>query len=256
MAKGIYTGVGGKARKGKKVYLGLGGKAYKVKKGYIGVDGKAKQFFNSGTASGIYWAVSNNNIAGTKLYHFDKLTGSIRSTAIGGQKRTSYGFGTLEKMGLRMGERNSCWEIDAETLAEIIDTGIVLQGGNNEFVFQGNSVYNKDSYILLWNLNMSGSPTLRGGAPGSCFAYRHPGNTYLYDADVNTGVYLRTLKSGDIHAYYQSADYYDGVYTLAPVVYFNEFSLIDYSTNSSTGVVCRAQEANGVNFYAWPLFVK
>lgn len=42
MAKAVYFGVGGKARKTKKIYFGVGGKARKVKKAYIGVGGKAR----------------------------------------------------------------------------------------------------------------------------------------------------------------------------------------------------------------------
>lgn len=42
MAKKIYVGADGKARKVKRVYLGLDGKARKVKKVYIGVGGKAR----------------------------------------------------------------------------------------------------------------------------------------------------------------------------------------------------------------------
>lgn len=48
MAKKVYIGVSGKARKVKKIYIGVGGKARKVKKAYIGVGGKARPFFTSG----------------------------------------------------------------------------------------------------------------------------------------------------------------------------------------------------------------
>ena len=42
MAKNLYVGVGGKARKVKALYVGVGGKARKVKKVYVGVGGKAR----------------------------------------------------------------------------------------------------------------------------------------------------------------------------------------------------------------------
>lgn len=42
MAKNIYVGVGGKARKVKQLYVGVAGKARKVKKVYVGVGGKAR----------------------------------------------------------------------------------------------------------------------------------------------------------------------------------------------------------------------
>lgn len=49
MAKNVYVGISGKARKVKKMYVGIGGKARKVKKAYIGVGGKARLFWNGGT---------------------------------------------------------------------------------------------------------------------------------------------------------------------------------------------------------------
>lgn len=54
MAKDVYIGVGGKARKVKNLYIGVGGKARKVKKAYIGVGGKARLFYSASTA-GINW---------------------------------------------------------------------------------------------------------------------------------------------------------------------------------------------------------
>jgi len=48
MAKGLYFGVGGKARKGKRAYFGVGGKARKIKKMYIGIGGKARLCYSSG----------------------------------------------------------------------------------------------------------------------------------------------------------------------------------------------------------------
>ena len=48
MGKGIYIGVGGKARKVKKMYVGVGSRARKVKKAYIGVGGVARPCFSGG----------------------------------------------------------------------------------------------------------------------------------------------------------------------------------------------------------------
>lgn len=47
MAKRVYIGVGGKARKVKKIYIGVAGVARKVKKAYIGVGGVARLCFSS-----------------------------------------------------------------------------------------------------------------------------------------------------------------------------------------------------------------
>ena len=45
MAKGMYVGISGKARKIKKGYVGIGGKARKIKKAYVGIGGKARPFW-------------------------------------------------------------------------------------------------------------------------------------------------------------------------------------------------------------------
>lgn len=47
MAKSIYIGVDGKARKAKNIYIGVDGKARKVKKMYIGVNGVARLCYTS-----------------------------------------------------------------------------------------------------------------------------------------------------------------------------------------------------------------
>ena len=48
MAKGVYIGVNGIARKVKKIYIGVDGIARKVKKAYIGVGGIARPCFSGG----------------------------------------------------------------------------------------------------------------------------------------------------------------------------------------------------------------
>lgn len=45
MAKKVYIGVSGKARKVKKIYIGVGGVARKAKSAYVGVGGVARQTF-------------------------------------------------------------------------------------------------------------------------------------------------------------------------------------------------------------------
>lgn len=47
MAKDLYYGIDGKARKIKAVYVGVNGVARKVKAGYIGVGNVARPFFSS-----------------------------------------------------------------------------------------------------------------------------------------------------------------------------------------------------------------
>ena len=66
MAKGVYIGVGGKARKVKKMYAGIGGKARKVKKAYVGVNGVARLFFSSGELR-YYGTVAGLSVARSSL---------------------------------------------------------------------------------------------------------------------------------------------------------------------------------------------
>lgn len=53
MAKSIYIGVDGKARKAKNIYIGVDGKARKVKKMYIGVNGVARLCYTLCYTSGV-----------------------------------------------------------------------------------------------------------------------------------------------------------------------------------------------------------
>lgn len=85
MAKRVYIGVGGKARKVKKIYIGVAGVARKVKKAYIGVGGVARIFWSGGQIES-YGEV-------TALYRgVEYLTGnSIGSYALfaGGRRTTT-----------------------------------------------------------------------------------------------------------------------------------------------------------------------
>lgn len=66
MAKGMYVGVGGKARKIKKAYVGIGGKARKIKKGYVGIGGVARCFWSGGEL-GYYGTVTPLSVGRTGL---------------------------------------------------------------------------------------------------------------------------------------------------------------------------------------------
>lgn len=87
MAKAIYEGIGGVARKVKSVYEGIGGVARKVKSGWIGVGGVARQFFasnkftfeftnnNSGLAT-VSVDISNESYPKLKVHTGKKASGS------------------------------------------------------------------------------------------------------------------------------------------------------------------------------------
>jgi hypothetical protein len=69
MAKGLYYGVGGKARKGKNVYYGVAGKARRVKKMFIGIGGVARPFWGGKeiTYYGKITSLSTNKVAGVTV---------------------------------------------------------------------------------------------------------------------------------------------------------------------------------------------
>jgi hypothetical protein len=76
MARAMYVGVDGKARKVKKLYVGVDGKARKVKKLYVGVNGKARLVYSADqfTYTGDY-TVSQVTIDGV-LHNLYTLTSS------------------------------------------------------------------------------------------------------------------------------------------------------------------------------------
>ena len=79
MGKGIYLGVGGKARKVKKMYVGVGSRARKVKKAYIGVGGVARPCFGGGEL--VYYGTvtalneRRNKLAATSVGDYDLFGG-------------------------------------------------------------------------------------------------------------------------------------------------------------------------------------
>ena len=77
MAKTVYIGVGGVARKVKRIYVGVGGVARKVKKAFIGVDGVARLCYSSApndpTYTGSYNIVTNGNYR----YMYLKTSGTL-----------------------------------------------------------------------------------------------------------------------------------------------------------------------------------
>lgn len=76
MAKSIYIGVDGKARKAKNIYIGVDGKARKVKKMYIGVNGVARLCYTSDTLK-------------TYTYTINQPTGGTITVTVDGVAHTS-----------------------------------------------------------------------------------------------------------------------------------------------------------------------
>lgn len=96
MAKGIYVGVDGKARKVKKAYVGVDSKARKIKKGYIGVGGIARQFFSvqqvlskyGQLSSGLYYP--SRCLAATSVGDYALFGGGQRSADFDSKTVTAF----------------------------------------------------------------------------------------------------------------------------------------------------------------------
>lgn len=86
MAKKVYIGVGGTARKVKKMYFGVDGKARKVKKAYIGVGGKARPFWTGGELT--YYAVCDSPLK-TGACGIYGLSNSKYALFVGGQRKSA-----------------------------------------------------------------------------------------------------------------------------------------------------------------------
>lgn len=99
MAKSIYIGVDGKARKAKNIYIGVDGKARKVKKMYIGVNGVARLCYTSEVTVTVTIVQSANQtitvICNGNLYTstFTAEAGSTYTASISAS--TGYNAGTL-----------------------------------------------------------------------------------------------------------------------------------------------------------------
>ena len=89
MAKRVYIGVGGKARKVKKIYIGVAGVARKVKKAYIGVGGVARIFWSGGALE--YYGTATALSSG-RTYHAAATVGNY--ALFGGGYSYSSGYMT------------------------------------------------------------------------------------------------------------------------------------------------------------------
>lgn len=100
MAKSIYIGVDGKARKAKNIYIGVDGKARKVKKMYIGVNGVARLCYTSEVTVVTVTIVQSANQTITVICNGNSYTstftaevGSTYTASI--SANTGYNAGTL-----------------------------------------------------------------------------------------------------------------------------------------------------------------
>lgn len=89
MAKNLYIGVGGVARKGKEAYIGIDGKARKIKKMYIGVGGVARLFYEGII---IYTIKFNANGGSGSMSNLSMTYGTAKNLTANTFTRTGYTF--------------------------------------------------------------------------------------------------------------------------------------------------------------------
>lgn len=93
MAKKVYVGIGGKARKVKQIYIGIGGLARKVKKAYVGVGGVARPFWGLAEKVTYYGTIdtlstSRSDAVGGSYNVRNGSTFDITAFISGGRSRT------------------------------------------------------------------------------------------------------------------------------------------------------------------------
>ena len=89
MAKGIYIGVNGIAKKVKKLYVGVSGVAKKVKKAYVGVGGVAKLAYTSSNVKIVSFANGTDAEIKAMLnaYYADEITWEQMGWAVGDTRK-------------------------------------------------------------------------------------------------------------------------------------------------------------------------
>lgn len=162
MAKGMYVGVNGVAKKVKKIYVGSGDKAKKVKKGYIGVGGVARPFFSSAEIPMYYGFISNASYAA-----FNRVGISLRDMAlfVGGYSSTnSYGDGVTSGIDIydkQLTHTTTTLPVSRADMAgcSLIEKDFAIVAGGRTRSYTSNNV-SKDVYkinnLLIKELASSG----------------------------------------------------------------------------------------------------
>lgn len=175
MAKSIYIGVDGKARKAKNIYIGVDGKARKVKKMYIGVNGVARLCYTSEVTVTVTIVQSANQtitvICNGNSYTstFTAKAGSTYTASISAS--TGYNAGTLNSTSGTLTD-NITISATAATLKTYIYTINQPIGGTiivtvdgvahtSTFIVQhGKTASNRcipNSGYIFWTFTLSGS---------------------------------------------------------------------------------------------------
>jgi hypothetical protein len=169
MAKGMYVGVGGKARKIKKAYVGIGGKARKIKKAYVGIGGKARlvwtsepsgissfQNLKSASAPDAYYkfvaVASNSQYLVAHMYHFRDTTGKGYTTAF----NTQY----VETSATQFGSYRS-------NMTGTIGNYSLIAGGERDSTdSKENQTYSQTSSVKAYNTSLTASSATLAGSYG------------------------------------------------------------------------------------------
>ena len=131
MAKKIYVGVNGKARKVRKLYFGVGSKARKIKRGYIGIGGVARPFW-----TGEKELVSYGPITAMSTVRWGHTGGSVGNYALfaGGQDaNTSVATVDTYNASLTKGTAPNLNESAWNSAAASVGNYVIFAGGRNDY---------------------------------------------------------------------------------------------------------------------------
>lgn len=278
MAKGLYIGVGDKARKVKKIYVGVGDKARKVKKAYIGVNGVARVFYKPEL---VYNGKSSN---GLTLACAEMVSTTVGNYAV-------FGGGVYRQNSDNVQRETNTVHAISNTLTVTKPTGFTqvkryhagTNIGNSYAVFGGGYDWNQSSTNAVLNtmdayntgLTRSTGTLYKGQRLGAAsvgnyaiFAGGMSSNlnsaTLTTAYSVNTsltasaitslgkGLYSMATASVGNYALFTGGNYYSGSSTTKNKTVYTYNSSLTHSTASAS--LTNETFANGLSFGNYALF--
>ena len=202
MAKGLYVGVDGIARKIKKAYVGVDGIARKIKKAYVGVDGVARLIYSADVFGGYTgnYTVETVTVDGVEcdLYKLTssgtlKLNDSARFWMCGGGGRGAESYENAEAIESGGGGGGGCVETNELPSGEYAIIIGSAQGGT-VIGFPGQIDVEEGYYLFCASYGVDGGDNnygIRGGNGGSGGA-----SGYYYERELEE-YYAGSRGNGD-----------------------------------------------------------
>lgn len=269
MAKSIFVGVNGVARKPKAIYVGVNGVAKKVKAVYVGVNNVAKKVYPGGIVPSNYTQLSYLDIrfqienVGVQasihpriIIEFSIIGGlNYNNTAIflDGMARTdagsyiSYNFAASHNIsGFVSGY--SKWitpKADADYYKEIrtnttegrlLNTNYKLDflNGNNVYLYNSEGYYSISSNNLIGNYTKQSTPTDGSISENRIQLFGAWYETFSFAKIFNTKMYNGSTLIRDLYPCYRNSDQYLGYYDNVNKLFYVGNPGIPYHGNYAT----------------------